>query len=629
MSAGSRLWRGAGWIGVAWVALALPLALACSAGIDGRAPDTGPTRSDDAGSVDGGLASVPDVGAGTDAGLGTEADAADPGAYAAACLDGVDQNAGGGVDCGDTSCSAAPSCCVGTSSEICCTRPGASVHLEFACAAPPCADLASFTTFGDVGPVRTADGAFAPQSDRGTDSGGILGEPLDPRASIVTLSARLGVPDGTGEVDAVGLGLLEGGPSAHVVPLAAVVVSAARRQVLLLLGESIAGTAAAPTDGLLHEYTLTVDPSGRVTATLHDGTTLGASVPLPSAPVRAAFFGRATNPGASGSALPARIGSLDVSARGCDQPAALTRVGPVTIVDHTGAALLASASDPSVASDGTDTYLAFAAAAMGSAGASAVFVAGLEGDGAFHVRAPSGATQPLLAPAAGEAYESPALGFASGAWSLYATRVHGGMRSLVVATSASADVLALGAPSDVVVDLAGDVSSPALVPGDPTRLVVRHAGGGGAAPELVLLTLGTAGASATPSAGICGADSSCVDGARAQAHVYAARSATITFDADDVDDPALILHDHVYRLYYAGRLGSRWSIGMLIAADIGYWRPANDGAPILAADGSGFDAVSVRAPSPIALDGALSLYYVGADGDSRTIALAQGAAVGP
>jgi hypothetical protein len=623
-----RRLRSIGWACIA-MALALPLVLACSASDrSGSATDAGGHAITDAGAFgDAPTLGAPDAGA--------EADRSDPGAYAAACLDGMDQNAGGGVDCSDPSCGEARSCCVGSSDARCCTTPIATVDLHFVCAAAPCDTLAGLTTFGDVGPVQTTDGAFAPESDHGADSGAILPTDLDPRASIVSITASLGVPAVTNETDAVGVGLVAGGPSAHVVPLAAIVVSAARGQVLLLVGESVAGAAPAPTDGLLHDYTLSVDPSGHVSAT-GDGVSLSASVPLPSAPVRAAFFGRATNPGSLPSALPARIGALRVDATACDQPAALTRIGPITIIDHTGAALLDTATDPSLASDGTTAVLAFSAGAMGT-GARSIFVASREADDAFHVRAPATGSQPVLAPPAGEAFESPALAYAGGVWTLYATRVRAGARSLVVATSSSGGAAELGAPIDITIpDLIGDLSSPAPVQGDPTHLVARFVGASAAdadvAPgtaELVLLALDVAGASAAPLAGLCGADSSCAGGARSQAHLYAARTATISFDADEVNDPAVVFYDHVYRLYYAGRLGSRWSIGMLIAADLGYWRPASEGAPILAADGNGFDAVSVRGPAPLVENGQLSLYYVGSDGDAQAIALAAGGPVSP
>jgi hypothetical protein len=614
-----------------------PLAVACSSSNSPHASsDAGITLHDDGGSAprDAGA----DVGSTIDVGsvpMTGEADRSDPGAYATGCLDGLDQNMSGAADCSDPTCSASPSCCVGRTSSDCCLVPGAAIDLHFVCASGggACDALVGATPFGDVGPVRTIDGAFAPESDHGTDSGAIFADAIDPRAARVTIDASLAVPSATTAdgTDAIGVGLVSAGASAHVVPLAAIVVSAARGQVLLLLGDSVAGVATAPTDGDFHDYSLSLGPDGQVSATFA-GTTLSASVPLPSTSLHAAFFGRATNPGSLPSGLPARIGSLSVGSSGCDQPTALTRVGAIDLVDETGAVLLDTVESPHVASDGTTTVLVFSAMPMGGGG-SAIFVATRDPDGSFHVRAPTTGSQPILAPDAGDALESPAIAASGGTWTLYGTRLHAGVRSIFVSRSSSSDPLGLATPMDVVIPgLSGDVGSPAIVPGNVDQIVVRHQASAGDIPlaaEFVLADLAPASGVATPSADICAADSPCAGGTRGDANVYAARTSTVRFDADDVDDPAIVLYDHVYRLYYAGRLGSRWSIGMLIAADLGYWRAANDGDAILGPDGNGLDAVSVRDPAPIVENGALSLYYVGSDGDTRTIALAQGASVIP
>ena len=626
-----------GWA-LSAIGLCLPFSLACSANASSTS-DGGSTitRNDggpvaDASSRDAGAIGLTDALSPASPDAGAESDRSDPGAFAAGCLDGMDENRANGVDCSDPSCSGAASCCVGVSSTACCATESVVTDLHFVCGTGTCSDLTGLTAFGDVGPVVTADGAYAPESDHGTDSGAISGATVDPRAAVVTLTAQLAIPSHTSEVDAVAIGLVAGGPSAHVVPLAALVVSASRQRVLLLLGETVAGSAPAPTDGALHDYTMRVEPSGRVTATA-DGISLVAMVPLPTTPLHAAFFGRATNPGTLASGLPARIGSLRVTTSDCDQPAALTRLGPVSIVDHTSTVRLDTATDPSLASDGTTTALAFAAAST-TTSTRAIFVATREADGAFHVRQPATGTQPILVGARGDGYESPALAYAAGQWFLYATRVHAGARSIALATSTT-DALSFGAPAPIAASgVTGELSSPAPVPGDPMLVIARRQPPPMAdvttqgPPELVLLSLDTGGTNAA-AAPVCGADSSCADGARAETHLYTARTTTIRFDADDVDDPAIVLYDHVYRLYYAGRLGSRWSIGMLIAADLHYWRAALDGDAILAADGDGFDAVSVRGPAPLVEDGHVSLYYVGNDGDVATIALAQGGAVPP
>ncbi len=617
-----------------WALLAsaptLALTLACSAsasrdGGDARAPaqDAGTFLPDDA--------SGPDAGStGFDGGIGAppEADPSDGPAFASACLDGRDQNGVGGLDCADVSCAHAPSCCIGSSDPACCTHPGLSVTLSFACGAGPCDDLARFTAFGNVGPIPARDGTYVPVSDDGADSGAFLDDAIDPRASVVTLGASIAVPNGSVGIDAIGIGLFEGPASAHVVPVAALVVSASRGEILLLLGDSIAGAAPAPTDGIAHDYTLTVGPTGTVTAT-GGGASLSTQVTLPTGSTHAGFFGRATNPGAG--ELPARIGSFSVGVSACDQPTALERVGAITIIDETNSAMLDTASEPSIATDGTTTALAFTATSMLDPTHPGIFVATRQTDGTFHVQAPGVGAQPLLAPAPGEQLSGPALGAtADGRWILYAARVHAdGSRSLVVATSSDASPLSLGSISDLVISgQTGDFSAPAIVPGHSDRLVARHVPGGAEltsrTPELVLLVVTPGAGTAAQAGGLCGADSSCADGVRSEQTVYAARATSVAFDADDVSDPAIVFYDHVYRLYYAGRLGSRWSIGMLVTVDLGYWRVANEGRPILAADGEGEDAVSVRAPAPFVEDGQLWLYYVGSDGDRSTLLRARG-----
>lgn len=615
----------------------LALSLACAASdarggrTDGESTDrdaAAPSYAD-AGSTDGGAAAF-DSGF---TGGPPEADPSDATNFAAACLDGRDQNGIGGLDCADPSCVTAPSCCIGSSEPRCCTHPDLSVTVSFACGAASCDDLTRFVPFGNVGPIPASDGAYAPVSDDGADSGAFLPEGIDPRATSVTIVASLAVPPTSASVDAIGVGIFEGAPSAHLVPAAALVVSASRRQILLLLGDSVAASAPAPTDGGLHEYTLTIGPTGLV-AVSGAGASLSARVALPTGPVHAGFFGRATNPGAA--EQPARIGALSIETRGCDQPTALDRLGGITLVDETNSALLATASDPSLATDGATTALAFTATSMLDPTHTGIFVATRQADGSFHVQPPSVGTQPLLRPASGEHLVGPEIGATTdGRWVVYAARVHAdGSRSLIVATSADGDPRTLGAPIDVVIpEPAGDFDSPALVPSHPDRLIARHVPASselsGPTSELVLLEITEGSGTAAQAGGLCGADSSCGDGVRTERTLYAARTATIAFDADEVSDPAIVFYDHVYRLYYAGRLGSRWSIGMIVTVDLGYWRVSNDGLPVLAPDGEGEDAVSVRGPAPLLEDGHLSLYYVGSDGERSTLMRARGGIATP
>jgi hypothetical protein len=94
------------------------------------------------------------------------------------------------------------------------------------------------------------------------------------------------------------------------------------------------------------------------------------------------------------------------------------------------------------------------------------------------------------------------------------------------------------------------------------------------------------------------------------------------FDRDEVAAPALVTFpdargNAVTRLYYAGRRGTRWSIGMMASLDGVSFRPIG---AVLGA-GGGFDALGVSDPAPVDEDGVLRIYYAGGDGVSVRIGL--------
>lgn len=619
------------WLIVALALVALPPTLGCGGAERSGAEDAG-ARGDAGAASDAGPSlciDCPDGAAGGDGGsAGREGPADDPAAFANACLDGRDQNGDAQLDCDDSSCAGAPSCCVGSITDACCTGTIAPIDLTFTgCDAAGCAALDGLVQFGSPGPVAV-DHAIAPVADTAADSGAISLVDVDPRASLVTLEASIAIPSSTSAIDAVAFGLTASTTaSARVSPVIAVVVSASRGDVTLQVGGEIVGTFAAPTDGAYYPYTLTIGPSGDAHVS-GPGGTLDAHVALPAQALHAIVYGRATNPGSTPATFPARIASLAVHQRGCDSPTALARGSdPISIVDHTSSALLAGATAPSVATLGTDALLAFAAPSMAGSPL-AIFIATRHPDGTFHVESNPPVVQPVLAGSTGESLTDPVLRDEGTYWTLFATLVSGGASQLVVSTGGADHSLVFGPFTTIsVTELSGDFDAPTPIPGTPTMLIARH--GTGAESELVLLALSdTASGAYAPEADICGADDTCATDARTARRIHAARLTTLAFDADEVRSPSLVVVNHVYRLYYAGRRGSRWSIGMLIAADLGFWRSANGGLPVLDADGTGFDAVSVMEPSAVAIDGELSLFYVGSNGVDTAIGVSHGSSFG-
>ena len=186
-----------------------------------------------------------------------------------------------------------------------------------------------------------------------------------------------------------------------------VVVSASRGDITLQAFGEIVGILAGIPAGF-NTYTLTLGPTGDAHLSCPAGE-LDAHVALPSQPLHAVMYGRATNPGSTPGTLPARIASLEVRQSGCDAPLALTRQrDPVVLIDDTGAALLGGRTAPSVATTGADVLLAFAAPSMGGASL-AIFIAAKQADGTFHVENTGGVVQPVLAPAPGDSLTDPAL----------------------------------------------------------------------------------------------------------------------------------------------------------------------------------------------------------------------------
>jgi len=102
------------------------------------------------------------------------------------------------------------------------------------------------------------------------------------------------------------------------------------------------------------------------------------------------------------------------------------------------------------------------------------------------------------------------------------------------------------------------------------------------------------------------------------------------FDADEVASPSLVIVRDVLRLYYAGRRGTRWSIGLRVSPDGVHWLEAGGGAAVLGASRLGFDALSVADPDAVVMtdpsgDGrsTLRLYYAGSDGRTESVGLAE------
>lgn len=523
------------------------------------------------------------------------------------CFNGVDDDDDGYGDCADRSCRAnVPACCTGASDPVCCV-PGERVEL-------PIADCAGDVT-GCASLVALAEPFGAPRSEvistgeltsalvpRGaaSDSGLRLRDVIDPRASAVRLEARIAGTrrhDEGSDVVAVGLAPAEAALPAVVAPLVAFQVSGNRGEVSLLVAGEIVGRWELEDEGFA-DYALTVRPSGSVELT-RDGAPLGASTLLIERPVQAIVYGRTFNPTAT-SPDPVRVESLSVRPDACDVPSALGGGGlvlpPEGDVTWSGARRVAA---PSVAR-WTD------------AGGAPERRMAFEIDGAIHLAGHDGAawvTNPAAPALVGGApwaarLGDPALVWNGAALELWFTGYAGetGTIARVVApegteTFAWEDVEVLLAPG------AGEsFAQPAPFAGG---VVVRARGASG--DGLVLYRA---------------SGSSLVRGEV----LREPSGALAAFDRDEVASPSIVHTGSAYRLYFAGRRGLRWSVGVLISPDGATWMEPHGGALVRAPSGEGFDALGVTDPAPVIDGDVLHLYYTALDGERARIGVATGAA---
>lgn len=615
----------AGWTNLAvwWFTLGLA---GCSAGEVISAVDAGrgagPVPDGATQSLDAAVAVPEDGNALPDTGVPPEYGSSGLEAADEACFDGLDNDGDGRSDCGDASCQAnVPSCCVGTSSSICCL-PSETVLLPYeSCGADlgSCdAVTAAFDVFGTARPRvevvgRDAAPTFLPGGQ--SDDGGVLfpGR-LDPRTGSIRLRAQVAssVVPPIDALDALAVGLVdaqaEPATLSRVFPAVAFVISRNRQEVgLVIAGETVERWPLP--DEAFHEYELVVSPDGTIRFTSDwatDPIDARAVLALDGS-LRMAAYGRSANPGGTGSPAPVRARLLSLVTEACDMPAALHR-----------------ADDPvTVAANGEHLVLERPHVLRYDDGSGVQDWMVLEVDGEIHLarRGPEGyvlstsyGTPALRDPGeewAADAVSDPVLRWTGTQLELWFTGWSGQVgtvaRALFETESGRFEFdRAVLRPEDHPSVSSFDHAAPFDL-GEALHVVVRERRGAG--HRLALYALSE-------------------DGASFVQELVASREDLFAFDRDEVASPAVLFREGAYRLYYAGRRGTRWSIGLLVSHDGTLWRAPVDGA-LLRGDGEGFDAIGVRDPAPlIEPDGSLSLYFTGVDGARARIGHARQPAPG-
>jgi hypothetical protein len=556
---------------------------------------------------------------------------------AAQCFDGWDDDGIEGADCADTACGAQPICCVGVASEGCCSAPASVVSLDVAgCVDGPlsaCAEAAGIEAFGAPLPA-IAGGALVTYGSEARDSGLVFPQRVSPSTGIVELVASAAAPTGCAScIDAITFGLARdafGDPSVR--PVVAVQVSGARGDVALVAGGSELWRQALP-DEAAHTYRLALRPDGGVRLEVDFAEPVERRLAPAAGELDVVVYGRSTNRSGVDPA-PARLLSLAVERRACDIPAALLRGAPTLLQPSDapwgyGRARAASiAAHPS--GNPGDARLAFAADG-------AIWIARPDGAGGFEV--PGGAapvmTQGDWAPGG---LGDPDLVALDDRWLLFVTRVDADGRRSVARVAGGAgfeetfDPLAL---TDVlslpIADAGGDfvdVDGASAYRDGADLLIVARVQRANGSSAIVLLRGSTDAAAAgafSIDADLCGTGCRDTNTESDATHVVHSPRLAIpaAFDHDEVAAPVLERHGGVWRLYYAGRRGTRWSIGMLVSYDLLFFRPFGEGPPLLAGSGAGADALGVSDPEPFVEDGELVLFHTGTDGAATRVLAAE------
>jgi hypothetical protein len=562
-------------------------------------------------------------GAGSDAGAFSAADASPPPAQddggidspgrvedvsAGNCLNGIDDDLDGILDCGEPACATTGICCVGSTDPGCCQGAAPLVDARLStCRAGDYGCLGVEVSAFGGGLPRVEGGGLVPGGDR-RDDGLVVGPALDLTRDRVELSARVAAAEafdcGDGCLDAVAFGI---GPAPHdgalrLEPSVAVVVHASRGELSVLwAGEVMQRWILEP--GTVADYRIVREPTGGVEVWIDDRPVFVAEAPgppLPPGSQHLLLYGRSQNrPGDA--PLPSRILEIGLRTWRCDMPAAL--------------------SDPPGSSPGPQS-IDVAALGPGPVAAAA------EGDAVRLVAADDGAIvtalwdpetgglraapRPLLS-TDGVRYADPSLvRMPGGALLLLATRfAEAGGPPDAVAAHLRDD----RAQEPFVLDLPGEGPAPreldGLLYGDALYLLGRGEVQGRFGLWLFRGPWNAVGP---------------FERVGQEPLLAPRREAMAAFDRDEVAEPTLLLDGRgVLRVHYAGRRGSRWSVGLLVGE-----RPEQlvryGDAPLLTATGAGVDALGARGPAAVIVEDRLQLFYTGLDGVRARLTRREGGA---
>jgi len=534
------------------------------------------------------------------------------------CWDGADNDGNFERDCDDPGCDTVPACALGSGTR--CT-PEVAIGVDpAACGAAPATPTCLGITgmeFGSPAPWVAADRLHPGGAD--IDSGMVLGDLLDPSTRRITLTGAFALPTCPGGelcVETVSFGITTTtrfDTMTRIAATAALKLSGARSEVQLVIGGALVERwAFVPTSP---EWTLDLRPTGEVVV-MNGTDALLRSTFTPPTSASAVVYGRNANRAAM-EPDGAGLTRLSVASELCNIPDAWSSRGPLTFTAPGGASYVPSAPRGPSLRRGGDGVLHLAFEIPGAGGQSRIVVAAEDGGMGRAFVLEHAETAEILSAADVEAgltrIGDPELYWDADTslWHLFFTGEVGDVGRIGHASGMDLmslsftgwivqpadDITSVEMPSvarsnDLRWILAARVTKDAgealaiFVAREPTGPFMRHGG----VLEIETLRSGVGGSA---------------------------------FDADEIASPSLRVVDGAYHLYFAGRHGTRWGIGVRTSAELVYWRPVTRRHALLAGDGSGFDALGVRDPDVLVEDGLTQLFFVGGDGETEGLGSAQ------
>ena len=395
----------------------------------------------------------------------------------------------------------------------------------------------------------------------------------------------------------IGVAFTASEPGVFVDADVGLLLSGSREAVNLMIGDAVADTFDAGTNGTT--WSLILSPSGSVEVQ-RDRVSMGTYSFDSGSLAEAQFvvFGRNLGAATTSAAI-ARIG---IETLFCDSPRSwVDRMPMMVAVQGNLSPAHAGARSPSIAMHQATTRVAFEVEGE-------IFVGDREVPGQVDLADPI----PVLFPT--EPYESMGIGDpeleSDGNFLhlFYTARDDNGAGSIGAAVSAQDPALFVKAAGPILLPSGNVVSfdAPSVVFRDGLWLMVVRA----------TLSAGATELRAYYANDVEGPWNPIVDGTLGQL-------TRVDDPTSEITDPSLIVHNSAYHLYYGRRSGTRWSVELAVSDELLLWRSLGES---LGGSGEGFDSLGARSPDAISRTDRIDLVYAGQDGVSFQLGSASRAA---